>query len=577
MTSTIGGFKDRKIESRAKVEPVTVQPNTKYKTSLDTIAQIGYQLIANDSVDSATTSIITAAAHLALAGDVVQFTSGTLNKEFVHVTSVDTNTITLAQTLSAAPSPGDTFVILRPTILRLDASGGIIIAPGSAGYYAEDSQHTSGDIGNFILGVRRDADTSPVDADNDYHAAIFDNLGNLKVYAKNPSIEKTDDQAPSNNLGLVVGGVYIATPTTITDGDYGRFLIDSQRRLQTATQGELAHDAIDTGNPLKIGGKASSSIPTAVATGDRVNAYFDVNGRQATFINGANGTASVERAATFDTNSIAATNIGLTANSRNHQIWSSTHVDAGGGDNNFYAQNMDANGNLCSNLSSIRGTLLRAINGTGVATTHLPIGSLGRSSAPSAVTSGRMQELYLDLNGRPCIWTDQGLGNVAHDGIDSGNPLKIGFKAVAHGANPTAVAAADRTDAYANRHGVQFVIGGHPNVVTIRANYTAAQTDTAIVTISTGLKIVVTRCSVTCDNANTVDVAARIGFGTANTPTTTGVILSHPGIAPGSGVIEGSGGGMLGVGADNEDLRITSEVPTSGSIDVVVSYYTIES
>jgi hypothetical protein len=156
-------------------------------------------------------------------------------------------------------------------------------------------------------------------------------------------------------------------------------------------------------------------------------------------------------------------------------------------------------------------------------------------------------------------------GDVAHDAADgSSRPVKVGHKAIAHGTNPTAVAAADRTDSYANRAGIPFVIGGHPNVVTVRANYTAAQTNAAVVTIATGLKIVVTRCSVTADNANSVDVQVRIGFATATTPTTTGVV-------------EGNGSGILGVGADDEDLRITSQVPTGGSIDVVVSYYTIES
>jgi len=45
-------------------------------------------------------------------------------------------------------------------------------------------------------------------------------------------------------------------------------------------QGQTPHDGIDLGNPLKIGGKASSAKPTAVASGDRVNAYFDTFGRQ---------------------------------------------------------------------------------------------------------------------------------------------------------------------------------------------------------------------------------------------------------------------------------------------------------
>jgi hypothetical protein len=168
-------------------------------------------------------------------------------------------------------------------------------------------------------------------------------------------------------------------------------------------------------------------------------------------------------------------------------------------------------------------------------------------------------------------------GNVAHDAIDSGNPHKIGYKAIAHGANPTAVAAADRTDAYSNRHGIPFVLGGHPNVITLEAAYTGAQTDTAIVSVAGGAKIIVTQIQMTADNANTVDVGFRVGFGATNTPTTTGVVLTHPGVAPGSGISRGDGSGILGVGGDGEDLRVTSEVPTTGSIRILVTYFTIES
>ena len=62
-------------------------------------------------------------------------------------------------------------------------------------------------------------------------------------------------------------------------------------------------------------------------------------------------------------------------------------------------------------------------------------------------------------------------GDVAHDGVDSGNPVKTGAVAVAHGTNPTAVAAADRTNLYANRAGIPFVMGGHPNIITLEAVY----------------------------------------------------------------------------------------------------------
>ncbi len=44
--------------------------------------------------------------------------------------------------------------------------------------------------------------------------------------------------------------------------------------------GDVAHDAADSGNPVKMGGKARSTLPTAVAANDRVDAYLDVYGRQ---------------------------------------------------------------------------------------------------------------------------------------------------------------------------------------------------------------------------------------------------------------------------------------------------------
>lgn len=44
-------------------------------------------------------------------------------------------------------------------------------------------------------------------------------------------------------------------------------------------QGGRAHDAVDNGNPVKIGGYASLAAPTDVADADRVNAWFDRAGR----------------------------------------------------------------------------------------------------------------------------------------------------------------------------------------------------------------------------------------------------------------------------------------------------------
>lgn len=177
-------------------------------------------------------------------------------------------------------------------------------------------------------------------------------------------------------------------------------------------------------------------------------------------------------------------------------------------------------------------------------------------------------------------------GNVAHNSADSGNPVKVGAKAVAHGSNPTAVAAASRTDMYANRHGVQFVIGGHPNSKSATYITTAAGTDDNVMAaIASGTKYAITRITITLSEATTVGVAVRLGFGTASVPAlgasqadaVDDILVYHPGLVPGGGITIGDGSGILGVGGDGAELRITNGVPTSGTLAVTVTYFTIES
>lgn len=204
------------------------------------------------------------------------------------------------------------------------------------------------------------------------------------------------------------------------------------------------------------------------------------------------------------------------------------------------------------------------------------------NNTPSANT-GDYATLSIGTNGGLMI-----AGCTAHDAVDAGSPAKIGAKAIAHGANPTAVAAADRTDLYANRHGVLFTIGGHPNIITRTvhiADADGAQTDASIVgTIAAGTKVAVTSIAVTLDSATTATggVAVKIGFGATTIPAdavagANGILLDHPGIAAGSGMVLGNGSGILGIGADGEELRLTCEDPTGGNLVVTFSYFTIES
>lgn len=163
--------------------------------------------------------------------------------------------------------------------------------------------------------------------------------------------------------------------------------------------------------------------------------------------------------------------------------------------------------------------------------------------------------------------------------------LATGALAVAHGADPDTAAAGGIALPIANRHRVPFMIGGHPNVITAVYNTTAVQIDDQIVAVAAGSKAVVTRLDITMSGVGTVAAAVLIGFGATTLPAlgasgadaVAGLLASHPNMLPGAQYLKGDGAGILGVGADDADIRITCAVPTGGRLDVIVSYYLVPS
>jgi hypothetical protein len=90
----------------------------------------------------------------------------------------------------------------------------------------------------------------------------------------------------SANSGVDIGDVTInntggASAVNIQDGG-NTITVDGTVTVTDGLniEGDVAHDTIDSGNPVKIGFQAESSLPAAVATGDRVNGIGDVFGRQ---------------------------------------------------------------------------------------------------------------------------------------------------------------------------------------------------------------------------------------------------------------------------------------------------------
>lgn len=331
---------------------------------------------------------------------------------------------------------------------------------------------------------------------------------------------------------------------------------DTWTTLNRKVQGDTRHDDPDGGRPAKIGGAASSAAPTSVGEGDRVNAWFDLEGRQAVLVD---KTVTITATA-LDIRPLSAATDEVATRIQGQRDDVGTAL---AGEDAYQFCRITQHRALHANLRQEGGSEI-GVSGNPLRTD--PTGTTAQpvSQSTPANLQGRME------------------GTEAHDSSTLPRPVLRGAKAVAHGSNPTAVAADDLTHLHANRHGIPYSIGGHPNVITEEFHFTTAQTNAALVTVGVGTKIVVTAIDATLDHATSVDVGVRVGFAVAtltaaSSSGVTGIVLSHPGLAAGSGLARGNGSGIIGVGADNEDLRITSEVPTDGALRVTVTYFTIES
>lgn len=184
-------------------------------------------------------------------GDVGAFTLGVRNDARAAFTSAD----------------GDY------SAFAVDSAGRLITSTEKA----EDAAHTSGDFGQFILGVRNDANATLTSADGDYSPLAVDSAGRLKVTATFPSNYAEDSAHASGDIGDYVLAVRQDTlaSSTSADGDYGSFKTNSRGALYTQPVGNVADDAADSENPIKVGSRAETGALTAVSDGDRADLLSD--------------------------------------------------------------------------------------------------------------------------------------------------------------------------------------------------------------------------------------------------------------------------------------------------------------
>jgi hypothetical protein len=71
--------------------------------------------------------------------------------------------------------------------------------------------------------------------------------------------------------GVAYGTIRLSTVSMAVDA-----LVNS---VSATVNGLVAHDGIDSGNPVKIGGRARSVDAVAVTNGDRVDGYYDLLGK----------------------------------------------------------------------------------------------------------------------------------------------------------------------------------------------------------------------------------------------------------------------------------------------------------
>lgn len=192
---------------------------------------------------------------------------------------------------------------------------------------AEDAAHTTGDVGVMGLAVRTDTPANRSGTDGDYEplqmsagrlwtSATIDtalpagtnaigklaansgvDIGDVDVASVVPgtgatNLGKAEDAAhTSGDVGVMALSVRQDTAAALsgTDADYQPLITDASGRLHVTASGgvggTVAHDSADSGNPVKVGGKARTTNPTAVADADRVDATFDDIGRQVVVLN----------------------------------------------------------------------------------------------------------------------------------------------------------------------------------------------------------------------------------------------------------------------------------------------------
>lgn len=107
---------------------------------------------------------------------------------------------------------------------------------------------------------------------------VFDDTAGTALTENDAAASRIDSKRAQ--VMVIEDGTTRNQKLAITAGGAANVAQATASNLNAQVVGEIANDAADSGNPIKIGGKGYGAKPTAVTADDRVNAYLDREGRQ---------------------------------------------------------------------------------------------------------------------------------------------------------------------------------------------------------------------------------------------------------------------------------------------------------
>lgn len=227
---------------------------------------------------------------------------------------------------------------------------------------------------------------------------------------------------------------------------------------------------------------------------------------------------------------------------------------------------VDASGNQITSFSGAGGTsAVDDADFTALTTVGTPVMGV-RQDSPRTVTNDDMGIVKIDANGRLSVSLEASTVDTASGSADTGNPVKIGFKA--YSALPAPVDANDRSDSASDLWGRQLTSHIDPAMQTWKSfNATTTQTSVAVWTPAAGKKIAITRLIISTYGTTAARLLLYFGEGAyvAGTSQLVTPMSSAPSSTVKPGMVDNPTVPIFCTTADM-DLRVTTDAAMSFDI-----------